>query len=131
MTNLVEVKEMNLIGTIYDRNEKYIWIENAEDLYMIPAYKVTAVEEVREEQAFEKAMEEAGLKFDGYSDGEREFTYHITGFTYDVMASVDFENNTFYMDTKHKGLNVEDWANKKTYKKLSTLIKNVIKFTDK
>lgn len=129
----VEVKEMNLVGTIYDYNEKFVWVQTSEDFYVVAASKVTEVIEAPEapEAAFEAALEAAGLEFDGVVDGELQFTYVIKGFTYDIMASVDFEYNEFYMDTTHKGFDREEWANKKTYKKAATLVKNIIKWADK
>jgi len=133
MTNLVEVKEMNLVGKIYDQNEKFIWIETTEDIFVVAASKVTEVieETERPEAAFEAALEAAGIEWSGFCDGELQFTYVIKGFTYDIMASIDLEYNEFYMDTKHKGFEDHDWANKKEFKKLSTLVKNIIKWADK
>ena len=136
MNKLVEVKEMNLVGKIYDYNQKFVWIETTEDIYQVKIEKVTEVveaAEASEETAFEAALDAAGLKWDGVVDGDREFSYIIEGAVYDIMVNLDFENNEFYMDTTHKGMEKEEteWKNKKSFKKLNTIIKNVIKWADK
>ena len=136
LNKLVEVKEMNLVGKIYDYNEKFVWIETTEDLYQVKMEKITEVveaAEVTEEAAFEAALDEAGFSWDGFVDGEGEFSYIVKGSTYDVMVGLDFNNNDFYMDTNHRGIEKEEteWNNKKSFKKLNTIIKNVIKWADK
>lgn len=136
MNQMVEVKEMGLVGKVYDMNEKFIWIETIEDLYVVKAEMVTEIIEAAPEApeaAFEAAMDAAGLSWDGFCDGEGEFTYVIQGFTYDVMAAIDFNHEIFSMDTTHKGMEKEEaeWHNAKEFKKLNTLIRNVIKWAEK
>ena len=136
LNKMVEVKEMNLVGTVYDHNEKFIWIETTEDLYVVKAEMVEEIIEAAPEApeaAFEAAMDAEQLKWDGFCDGDGEFTYVVEGFTYDVMVNIDFNNNTFAMDTTHKGMDKEEteWHNAKSFKKLNTLIRNVIKWAEK
>jgi hypothetical protein len=131
----VEVKEMNLVGTVYDYNEKMIWVETTEDIFVVKAEMVTEIIEAAAtpEQAFEAALEDAGINWDGFVDGDGEYSYIVYGFTYDVMCSLDFNNNSFSMDTNHKGIEKEEteWNNAKEFKKLNTLIRNVIKWAEK
>jgi hypothetical protein len=135
MNKTVEVKEMGLVGKVYDLNEKFIWVETSEDIYVVKAEMVTEIIEAPEapEAAFEAAMEAAGLSWDGYSEGENEVSYMIKGFTYDVMCSLDFNYGIFSMDTTHKGIEKDqtEWHNEKSFKKLNTLIRNVIKWAEK
>jgi len=136
MNQMVEVKEMNLVGKVYDQNEKFIWIETTEDIYVVKAEMVTEIIEAAPEApeaAFEAAMEAAGFEWDGYSEGDGEISYMIKGFTYDVMCSLDFNYGIFSMDTTHKGMEKEEaeWHNAKEFKKLNTLIRNVIKWAEK
>ena len=137
MDKMVEVKELNIQGTVHDFNENYIWIETDEDIFVVKAEKVTEVAEIAEaaefDNEFERAMSENGIEFDGYTDGEN-VSYMIEGFTYSIDAYLDFENDCYYFETLHKGRDEDDepvWANRKEYKKLSTLIKNILKWTDK
>jgi preprotein translocase subunit YajC len=131
MNKMVEVKEMGLVGKVYDLNEKFVWVETSEDLYCVKAEMVAEIIEAAPEAAFEAALDAAGLEWNGFVDGDLQFTYVIKGSTYDLMASIDLEYNEFYMDTKHKGFEDHDWANKKSYKKIATLVKNIIKWADK
>jgi hypothetical protein len=136
MDKMVEVKELNIIGTVHDFNEKYIWIENDEDIFVVKADKVTqfveAAAEPEFDNDFERAMSENGIEFDGYTDGDN-VSYMIEGFTYSINAYLDFESGVYTLDTLHKGKDEDsrEWANRKEYKKLSTLIKNTLKWTDK
>jgi hypothetical protein len=140
LNKLVEVKEMNLIGTVIDFNEKFITIENDQDIYIVAAAKVEdhtpafASTISNAWDTFEAALTEANISFDGYTEGDYTVTYMIEGFTYSIMINLDFETETFSLETKHKGLDRDDekeWCNKVEYKKLSTLVKNTIKWTDK
>ena len=126
MNKMAEVKEMNLVGTIYDYNEKFVWIETKEDIYVVKAEMVTEIVEAA-------AITEAGFTWDGFVDGDGEFSYVIEGFTYDVMVNIDFNYGTFSMDTCHKGIEKEEteWHNAKQFKKMNTLIRNVIKWAEK
>ncbi|MEE5180993.1 hypothetical protein JDW21_18770 [Bacillus subtilis] len=128
----VEVKKMNLTGIVYDYNEKYIWVQTQEDIFKVKADQVSEIkEEVSEAEIFENAILEQGFPCDGFVDGEKEFTFFVKGFTYDISCFLNFENGEFYMDTKHRSFEDRDWNNKKKYKNLNTLIKNVIKWAKK
>jgi hypothetical protein len=133
MTKMVAVKGMDLVGKVIDSNAKYVTIETADDVYIFAADKVVEYAAPVELNEFEAAMEKAEIAFDGYTDGDN-LTYMIEGFTYTIDCYLDFESGIFSLETKHKGIEREDeksWANKVEYKKLSTLIKNVIKWADK
>lgn len=135
LNKTVEAKELNLKGIVYDYNEKFVWIENEVDLYKIAIEKVTEVETVETyENDLEKYLYENEVKFDGITDGDN-VSYMINGGTYLVDVYLDLENSIFSLETKHNGFEKEEgqdeWANRKSYKKLSTLINNVEKWINK
>lgn len=133
----VESKKMNLEGIVYDYNAKYIWIQTTEDIYCVKADQVTDVVEVVEvaatyENDLEKFLVENNISFDCYTDNT-DRSYMIEGGTYTIDCYCDFEYDQYSIETLHNGFEREkdQWNNKKTYKKLSTLIKNVEKYINK
>lgn len=41
----VEVKELNLVGTVCNYTKKHIWIETSKGVYVVDAHKVTEIKE--------------------------------------------------------------------------------------
>jgi hypothetical protein len=136
----VQIAGTNIIGTVYDFNENYIWVANDEDIFVTKKEKVVEIAEapeaapVREyENELERVLTENKIDFDGYSDGEN-ISYMIEGFTYTIDAYVDNVSGLYSFETFHKGQDEDGetkWSNRVEYKKLSTLIKNILKWADK
>ena len=136
----VQIAGTNIIGTVFDFNENYIWVANDEDIFVTKKEKIIEIAEapeaapVREyENELEKVLDEMGIEFDGYTDGEN-VTYMIEGLTYTIDAYVDNEEGLYYLETFHKGQDEDGetkWSNRIQYKKISTLIKNILKWADK
>lgn len=131
---LVQINGTDIIGELYDYNEKFAQVATERDIFVVKINEITEITPIVEfDNEFEKAMSENGIEFDGYTDGEN-VSYMIDGFTYSIDVYLDFESGIFALETLHKGKEDDDsrdWANRKEYKKLSTLIKNTLKWTDK
>jgi hypothetical protein len=134
MTKLYEVKGTNIKGELYDFNENYMWIATAEDIYVVKADQVNEVIEAAAtyENDLEKFLVENDISFDCYTDNDNR-SFMIEGDTYTIDCYCDFECGLYFIETLHNGFEREEdqWGNKKTYKKLSTLIKNVEKWINK
>jgi hypothetical protein len=133
MTKQYEVIGTNIKGELYDFNENYMWIATAEDIFVVKADQVTEVVEVATyENELEKFLVENDISFDCYTDAA-DRSYMIEGGTYTIDCYCDFEYDQYSIETLHNGFEREEdkWSNKKTYKKLSTLIKNVEKYINK
>lgn len=136
----VQIAGTNIIGTVYDFNENFIWVATNDDIFVTKKEKIIEIVEaapaaqIREyENELERVLTENGIAYDGYSDGEN-ISYMIEGLTYTLDAYLDNVEGLYFLETFHKGQDDKEdskWSNRKEYKKLSTLIKNIMKWTDK